>query len=567
MDSFNLVTEPWIKVLESKTNSERLVSIEELLKNAKDYRQIAGEMHGQDLAVLRLLEAILTTIYSRVNEDGQAYEWLKLDERMQVVGSNIDEAEFDSEELLNTWEALSSKGGFTDAVFNYLDRNADLFDFFGSHPFYQVTKEQYDAHVVAAKRVDKGKGTVDLMQMNRLISQSGNSVALFAPKSAPQKNKMSIDELVRWVISYQNFTGVTDKTKVVAKEKMSNGRGWLYTLNPIYIKGKNLFETLLLNMILLNDDEDKYTIQKPVWEEDLDSYVKKRLKQIKPDNYAEVYTVWSRLLHIEWKDDVPTVFSAGLPAFNSTNAFDIEPMSTWRKDKDGNWIPATRQLSSLGWAMWRNFGQYVPLEKNEGKQPLIIEWINILKEGGYIQSTARINLHTTGIISNGGATSLMPAAEFDDNLQIEADVLFDENPDLAKKWPARIEEMVELNQTVGRKYYGFLMEIGTIRFGSRGAGDFAGRKSQDFYDNLNEPFTNWLSGLSNQDEREEKVREWKDELQKLSLQTLDQFLEQMTPRDITGVKKSGNDDADKDRDNIFKAASKFKAGVWKVIHK
>lgn len=30
---------------------------------------------------------------------------------------------------------------------------------------------------------------------------------------------MSIDELVRWVISYQNFTGVTDKTKVVAKEK------------------------------------------------------------------------------------------------------------------------------------------------------------------------------------------------------------------------------------------------------------------------------------------------------------------------------------------------------------
>ena len=187
--------------------------------------------------------------------------------------------------------------------------------------------------------------------------------------------------------------------------------------------------------------------------------------------------------------------------------------------------------------------------------------------GGYNQSTARINVHTTGIISNGGATSLMPAAEFDDNLQIEADVLFDENPDLAKKWPARIEEMVELNQTVGRKYYGFLMEIGTIRFGSRGAGDFAGRKSQDFYDNLNEPFTNWLSGLSNQDEREEKVREWKDELQKLSLQTLDQFLEQMTPRDITGVKKSGNDDADKDRDNIFKAASKFKAGVWKVIHK
>ncbi|GHV97780.1 CRISPR-associated protein [Lactobacillus nasalidis] len=561
MESFNLTTEPWIKVLDGKTNSEQMVSIKELLQNAADYRQLAGEMHAQDLAVLRLLEAILMTVYTRVDQDGEAYEWVTLNDKMHVQS---DDDEIDSFTLLQilteTWLSLYKAGQFSDAVFDYLDKNKDLFDFFGDRPFYQVTAEQYDRFVPDNKKIAKGSGTVDLMQINRLISQSGNSVAIFAPKSANRKNKMTLDELVRWIITYQNFTGVTDKTKVKAKEKMSNSRGWLYTLNPVYAQGKNLFETLMLNLLLFNPNKPAYVQQRPVWEEDLGEYVKKRLSQVKPDNFAETYTVWSRLLHIEWQDGTPTVFSAGLPAFDSANAYNIEPMSTWRRNqKDGNYYPATRQLSSIDIAMWRNFGQYIDIEgRDESKEPLTVAWLNYLKSKKIVLNNQMVNLHTSGIISNGGATSLMPAAEFDDNLRIEADVLFDETEDRKNAWPERIEHMVDLSQKVGRKYYGFLMEIGRIRFGSQGAADFAGRKSQMFYDNLNEPFENWLSGLTGGDDRDEKQETWEKELRRVALKTLSEFLEIIAPRDI-----SGTNDV---QSNIFIAANKYRAGINKVMN-
>lgn len=571
MESYNLITEPWIKVLDGKTNSEHMVSIKELLQNASDYRQLAGEMHAQDLAVLRLLEAILTTVYTRVDQNDEEYEWVTLDEQMHVQ-SYDDEIEGSTllQVLTKTWNALYKEGSFSEAVFDYLDKNKGLFDFFGDRPFYQVTAEQYDNFVPDNKKIAKGSGTVDLMQINRLISQSGNSVAIFSPKSANRKNKLTLDELVRWVITYQNFTGVTDKTKVKAKEKMSNSRGWLYTLNPVYAQGKNLFETLMLNLLLFNPNKPAYTQQRPVWEEDLGEYVKRRLSQVKPDNFAETYTVWSRLLHIEWQDGTPTIFSAGLPAFDSANAYDIEPMSTWRMNKkDENYYPATRQLSSIGIAMWRNFGQYVDIEGHtESREPLTVAWLNYLKTKNEFLNQQMINLHTSGIISNGGATSLMPAAEFDDNLRIEADVLFDETEDRKNAWPQRIEEMVDLNQEVGRKYYGFLMEVGRIRFGPQGAADFAGRKSQTFYDNLNEPFENWLANLSGGDDRDKQQELWKKQLRQIALRTLDDFLEIIAPRDISGIKADKSQSGTKSTEsNIFIAANKYRAGINKALNK
>lgn len=136
MESYNLITEPWIKVLDGKTNSEHMVSIKELLQNASDYRQLAGEMHAQDLAVLRLLEAILTTVYTRVDQNDEEYEWVTLDEQMHVQ-SYDDEIEGSTllQVLTKTWNALYKEGSFSEAVFDYLDKNKGLFDFFGDRPF------------------------------------------------------------------------------------------------------------------------------------------------------------------------------------------------------------------------------------------------------------------------------------------------------------------------------------------------------------------------------------------------------------------------------------------------
>ena len=70
---FNLIKDPWIEVIDKK-NREQKVSLIDFFKNVQDYRQLAGEMKSQDLAIFRFLLAILTTVYSRFDYQGQAYD-------------------------------------------------------------------------------------------------------------------------------------------------------------------------------------------------------------------------------------------------------------------------------------------------------------------------------------------------------------------------------------------------------------------------------------------------------------------------------------------------------------
>nr|WP_319792507.1 type I-E CRISPR-associated protein Cse1/CasA [Companilactobacillus paralimentarius] len=51
--SFNLTTDPWIKVIQTDTGREKSVSLIEFFSHAQDYRQLAGEMRSQDLAIMR----------------------------------------------------------------------------------------------------------------------------------------------------------------------------------------------------------------------------------------------------------------------------------------------------------------------------------------------------------------------------------------------------------------------------------------------------------------------------------------------------------------------------------
>ena len=67
---FDLLTEPWIRV-RLKDNTVQEVSLTEALVSAQDYVDLAGEMPTQDAAVLRLLLAVLFTVFSRVNVKGE----------------------------------------------------------------------------------------------------------------------------------------------------------------------------------------------------------------------------------------------------------------------------------------------------------------------------------------------------------------------------------------------------------------------------------------------------------------------------------------------------------------
>lgn len=563
--SFNLVTEPWIKVID-EDNHEQAVSLEQLFTNAAHYQQLAGEMKSQDLAILRFLLAILTTVYSRYNADGKPYEWLTIDEQsMRPVSFDEDEFEYSGKkDLLQTWNGLYHAQHFTGIVTRYLQKYADRFDLLSSeHPFYQATRAQYDSLVPKNKVVAKGKGTVAVKQMNRTISESNNKPNVLSPNSPLHKNDFTWASLTRWLIMYQNFTATTDKTKAVVNGHPQYSRGWLYGLNPVFAMGKNLFETLMLNLILIPQsvNVDIETIdQHPVWEFDVTDYLKRQLAGGLPTNLAELYTYWSRAIHIEWKHDQPTIFSAKLPGIDDRDAY-LEPMTTWRfsKNKKG-WYPARRWQNSLGKAMWRNFGQYVGAQQNSDHEPGIVSWLYCLQKQTLISSSLSLHLTTVGLISDNNMSSQSPAAEFADEMQINADVLFDPNPEKRLQWPKRIEDTVEMTEKVGALVWYFANHIMELR-GVKDDGAFANRVSARFYERLNRPFREWLAGLTNNDERDEKVNLWKRTAKQVAVQTADELLNSATPQDIRGRVKN----ADGDQHNIFTYYRIFRASVNKVL--
>lgn len=560
--TFNLVTNPWIKVIEKETNQEEKVSLIELFQNAQNYSQLAGEMRSQDLAILRFLLAILTTVYSRFNVDGEVYDWLEIDKTTLQITEPVDEDEYEQSDLQDTWQQLFEQGHFSDVVSEYLKQYQSQFDLFGDHPFYQVTAEEYDAVVPAKKRVATGSGTVAIKQINRLISESNNTPDIFAPKADSEKNHVPLDELIRWLIMYQNFTGVTDKTKIETEEKFSTPSGWLYKLNPVYAKDGTLFETLMLNLILFSDK--KYANQAPVWEfQSIQDYVTYRKKMILPDNLAGLYTDWSRLLHIEWDElERPTIFSAGLPMYSSENAI-IEPMTTWKPDAQGgteDFKPAVKSTRSLGIAMWRNFGQYVNVEKSASHEPGIVTWLHTLEKKGMISANKKLNLSTAALVSDGNATSQAPVAEVTDDLVIRATVLFDDEG--IQRWPERIEDMIDITQQIGKDYWQFVASVGQIR--NLDSRQFASQYTAKFYDQLNGPFKAWLTDLSNDDDRDQKELEWQSELKKIVTRSADNLMQSSTSRDITGITVTTKDGSR--LQNVFTASNYLKYNLKRHLN-
>ena len=66
---FNLLEEPWIKVIHADCREEE-VSLVDIFLNAHNYLDLSGDTSAQDIAVLRLLLAILHAVFEQKDEEG-----------------------------------------------------------------------------------------------------------------------------------------------------------------------------------------------------------------------------------------------------------------------------------------------------------------------------------------------------------------------------------------------------------------------------------------------------------------------------------------------------------------
>lgn len=559
MGRYNLLDEKWIAVICEDGGQTELVSLKELFANAQRYYDLAGEMKTQDFAVMRVLLAVLHTVFSRFDAEGEPYDLLEIDEERFRQEEPVSEEDLEKYEdvLFDTWMDLWKERRFPEIVQEYLERWRDHFYLFDDrYPFYQVTAEEME-------ELAAGGGEFFGKNINRTVSESKNKVALFSPVAGNNKEKLSYDQLVRWIITLQGYTGTGDKV-FVGSSKMQWSKGWLYDLGGIYLQGKNLFETLLLNckLSVANDKADEeiqyiQTVQIPSWErspiENVDVYFKNQV-----NNLATLYSSWSRAVSFDQNFQEGEAFSchiAKLPEINHVNNF-LEPMTCWTRKK-GYFRPGKHRPEE---AMWRNFSILMGLEQEgeKNRRPGILQWYSRISEGLKEISHYKITICGVSMQDDGTSASWVPTDEIVDTINMETAVAVDTGND---GWLIVINDLInETRHKIDRTIGDFLQNISTIRGYDN---QLVNRGKEELYQRIDVSFRDWISKISVSDSTNEKSNEWYSILEKSLRNYGAEIFEHATLRDFKGVPESK-----KGKEmNIAIAYNVFWGQVYKEFHR
>lgn len=525
MSRFNLLDEPWISVIVDEKGHNKLVSMTDVFKHASEYKALAGDMKTQDFALLRVLLAALHTVFSRYDIQGNSREF----------DSGEDTEDDFNEETMDIWREVWNSKKFPDAVFKYLEQWHDHFYLFDDkYPFFQVLKQDVDSKNLGGKSPSEISGK----NINRLISESNNKIAVFSPKDNVDNNKSSLTEpqLARWIITLQSYAGLADKT-MFGTEKYKASKGWLFDLGGIEIIGANLFETLILNCVLVGEMQSPEKKQKPCWEYSGTENIENSFYDTFIDNISQLYTRWSRAIYINPDISVDKPISVSivkLPDINHKNSF-IEPMTVWQYNKEGeNKDKYTPRKHRTEEAMWRSFGLLTSQELYDGSvknhKPGIMEWLNKIKHD---ITGSSISLQAISMKDDGNATSWVPTDEICDTLYIDEVVVTDNADD---GWVYRINNEVEYTRSaIGFIYKQFLLDICEIRNRNKDdATKYSAKYISQAYFLVDQPFREWLANIKPKDSMNERCTQWRNTLHNILIDEAKGMLENATLRDFTG---------------------------------
>ena len=274
--AFNLVDEPWVRVLQPDGTAAE-VSLRDVLLRAHTFADLGGELPTQNIAVLRLLLAVLHTVFSRMDETGA-----------QAPLEEPDDA-------IERWVSLWSCGALPEEpIVQYLEQWHERFWLFHpTRPFGQSQTAQQGTQCSAAKLIGE-------------VSESGNKLRLFPSRTGEGKTGISYAEAARWLLYLNGFDDAALKPHIPKEQREGKiALAWLGQLGFVYAKGSNLFETLLLNLVLLQPDHSLWGENCPAWERETPRSEELRVIPL-PDNQAELLTLQSRLIWLNREGETVT---------------------------------------------------------------------------------------------------------------------------------------------------------------------------------------------------------------------------------------------------------------------
>ncbi len=470
---FNLLDEPWIRVMtEDCTVVER--SLMQVLLNSHRYQRLAGELPTQDVALLRLLLAILQTVFYRVDPEGE------------------DDPIDDRTAAIRRWQALWNAGCFPEQpIRTYLETWKDRFWLFHpEHPFYQVPAAAVGTKFKASK-------------LNGELSESAHKMRLFPLRDGEEKETLSYAEAARWLVT---LIGFDDSAST--KKETGTGTGWLGDRVNVYAIGENLFETLMLNLVFLKDGRYVWAENMPAWEQPTMTTAKKREIPL-PDNQAELLTLQSRRLILSREENRVTGFSSTGGDFfgkeGRVNAFS-EQMTLWRAGKTPkNAAPQFVPASVDPWRqMWRDF-EVILGRREDTHIPGVVAWLTELRRKNVIPRKY-VHIASVGVTYDSKKGSI--ADIISDHLDFQMSLL-----DAAGElWIVLVGGEIHLIDKVARAL-GALAEGLYLAQGGQldGAGKKARQSQRDegmrlLYAAVDLPFREWLAHIGAQHGDDENTR-------------------------------------------------------------
>lgn len=482
---FNLLDEKWILVRKSDCTTDEL-SLTDALLRSHEYTALSGELPTQDVSILRLLLAVLHTVFSRYTPEG---------EYKPVSSAN---------EAMGRWETLWDGGKFPEKpIREYLESQHEKFWLFHpERPFYQTKAAEKGTEYMASK-------------MNGVLSESSNKVRLFSSCAGKSKDTLTYSEAARWLLYVNSYDDTSAKASQESKSKENKlpslQAGWLGKLGLITVRGNSLFETLMFNFIVVEpSNREIWADEKPTWELEKPRE-KERCEIATPDNLAELYTIQSRRLILKHENNSVTGYSLlGGDFFDKVDAF-IEPMTVWGKVKESEktqiQFQPRRHNSSV--KMWREFAS-VFASSDGMRLPGVVSWIDLLRQIRLIDKK-RYSCFNIASVQYGDKDFFVNDI-FSDSLTFHTDLLIEDG----KRWQKSISEEVGKCEDIARKLGKLAADI-EIAAGSspKDAPKSAtvSHVQEQYYYEIDVPFREWLLSIdpeweSGSHEEHECIHKW-----------------------------------------------------------
>ena len=515
---FNLLDEKWILVRKSDCTVDELSLTDALLKS-HEYVELAGELPTQNVSILRLMLAVLHTVFSRYSPQGEPSPL------------------YDSDDAADRWKDLWNAGRLPEKpIKEYLASVHDRFWLFHpERPFYQTEAAKIGTEYTASK-------------LNGAVSESGNKIRLFCGCTGVQKSELSYSDAARWLLYVNNYDDTSSKPK--GKNLPSPGAGWLGKLGLITIRGNNLFETLVYNLILLNHKRNFSEVwgpECPAWEPDVPNTAE-RAEIPMPDNLSELYTLQSRRLWLN-RDDNEKVIGYNLLGgdfFEKVDAF-IEPMTVWSKvkgnERAGEKFQPRRHDSSV--QMWREFSY--AFETAEGSHiPGVVLWTKYIKQ--MLPESRKLISFSVASVQYGDKDFFVNDV-FSDSLTFHTDLI----TEIGEHWRAKITEEIEKC----KKSAAALRDLAKdIELAAGSSEDTVLRRAvverarEQYYYEIDLPFRNWLERIDPNweivsEQEEQALREWHETAKRIALRIGQELVESAGTAAIVG--RAVKDKNDKER--------------------